>query len=60
MPDDDELENYKEHNFHKIIKKAKRVEISNINGGENHLKRIEEIVENVGTHCEYLHLNFDG
>lgn len=39
---------------------AKKVEIGNINGGENHLKRIDEIADLIANKCEYLFLNFDG
>ena len=59
MPDDDELDDESKI-FHLRIEAAKKVEISNINGGENHLKRMLQIVEKVGNKCEYLKLNFDG
>jgi oligoendopeptidase F len=57
-PDDEDED--EEYTFYKIIKNAKKVEIGNISGNEAHLRKIEEIADNVGKHVRYLYLNFDG
>jgi hypothetical protein len=41
LPDDDELDDFSQHKFHENIKQATKIELSNINGGENHLNRIK-------------------
>src|SRR5216684_392988 len=46
--------------LYKIIKNANKVEITNINGSEDHLQRIKIIAENIGQQAKYLHLCFEG
>lgn len=46
--------------LYQIIKNANKVEITNINGSEDHLNRIKVLADNIGKQAKYLHLCFEG
>lgn len=56
-PEDKDTDN---KSLYQIIKNANKVELTNINGSEDHLQRIAVVAENIGKQAKYLHLCFDG